>query len=154
MTLAIEVPDRIGEAGDEAIAEVEEQLSVLFGRIRTVWKESAVQVHPDLQPAGYKLLAAITRLGATNAHVLAEMFDLDKSVVSRQVRMLEELSLVETRPDETDGRVRVLVATPNALGAVHGVRDRHQQRLRDVLAGHSEAELRGFANLLRSIGDA
>ncbi|WP_159603829.1 MarR family winged helix-turn-helix transcriptional regulator [Agromyces humi] len=150
MTLTIEVPDRT----DEAIADVEEQLSMLFSRIRTVWKESAEQVHPDLQPAGYKLISAITRLGTTNAHVLADMFDMDKSVVSRQIRMLEELGLVETRPDETDGRVRGLVATPNALEAVHGVRDRNQQRLRDVLAGHPESELRSFANLLRSIGDA
>ena len=91
MTLTIEVPDRT----DEAIADVEEQLSMLFSRIRTVWKESAEQVHPDLQPAGYKLISAITRLGTTNAHVLADMFDMDKSVVSRQIRMLEEFGLVE-----------------------------------------------------------
>ena len=82
---------------------------MLFSRIRTVWKESAQQVHPDLQPAGYKLLSAITRLGTANAHVLAEMFDMDKSVVSRQIRMLEDLGLVETRIDGRDGRVRVLV---------------------------------------------
>ena len=127
---------------------------MLFSRIRTVWKESAEQVHPDLQPAGYKLLSAITRLGTTNAHVLAEMFEMDKSVVSRQIRMLEELGLVETRIDERDGRVRVLVATPKAFELVQGVRDRNQQRLRDVLVGRPEAELRSFADLLRSIGNA
>ena len=150
MTLAIEVPDR----ADEALADVEEQLSMLFSRIRTVWKESAQQVHPDLQPAGYKLLSAITRLGTTNAHVLAETFEMDKSVVSRQIRMLEDLGLVETRIDERDGRVRVLVATPKAFELVQGVRDRNQQRLRDVLVGRPEAELRSFADLLRSIGNA
>ena len=150
MTLVTEASHGI----DEAIADVEDELNMLFSRIRTVWKESAEQVHPDLPPAGYKLISAITRLGTTNAHVLAEMFEMDKSVVSRQIRMLEELGLVETRPDETDGRVRVLVATRNALDALQGVRDRNQQRLRAVLAGHPEAELRSFASLLRSLGDA
>ena len=150
MTLATEASHGI----DEAIADVEDELSMLFSRIRTVWKESAQQVHPDLQPAGYKLLSAITRLGTTNAHVLAETFEMDKSVVSRQIRMLEDLGLVETRIDERDGRVRVLVATPKAFELVQSVRDRNQQRLRDVLVGRPEAELRSFADLLRSIGNA
>ena len=150
MTLVTEASDGI----DEAIADVEGELNMLFSRIRTVWKESAQQVHPDLQPAGYKLLSAITRLGTTNAHVLAETFEMDKSVVSRQIRMLEDLGLVETRIDERDGRVRVLVATPKAFELVQGVRDRNQQRLRDVLVGRPEAELRSFADLLRSIGNA
>ena len=150
MTLVTEASNGI----DEAIADVEDELSMLFSRIRTVWKESAQQVHPDLQPAGYKLLSAITRLGTTNAHVLAESFEMDKSVVSRQIRILEDLGLVETRIDERDGRVRVLVATPKASELVRGVRDRNQQRLRDVLVGRPEAELRSFADLLRSIGNA
>ena len=150
MTLVTEASDGI----DEAIADVEGELNMLFSRIRTVWKESAQQVHPDLQPAGYKLLSAITRLGTTNAHVLAETFEMDKSVVSRQIRMLEDLGLVETRADERDGRVRVLVATPRAFELVQGVRDRNQQRLRDVLVGRPEAELRSFADLLRSLGNA
>ena len=150
MTLVTEASHGI----DEAIADVEDELSMLFSRMRTVWKESAQQVHPDLQPAGYKLLSAITRLGTTNAHVLAETFEMDKSVVSRQIRMLEDLGLVETRIDERDGRVRVLGATPRAFELVQGVRDRNQQRLRDVLVGRPEAELRSFADLLRSIGNA
>ena len=150
MTLVTEASHGI----DEAIADVEDELNMLFSRIRTVWKESAQQVHPDLQPAGYKLLSAITRLGTTNAHVLAETFEMDKSVVSRQIRMLEDLGLVETRIDERDGRVRVLVATPRAFELVQSVRDRNQQRLRDVLVGRPEAELRSFADLLRSIGNA
>ncbi|WP_177232054.1 MarR family winged helix-turn-helix transcriptional regulator [Agromyces sp. CF514] len=141
-------------ATDEAIAEVEQQVSMLFSRVRLVWKEAAQQIHPDLQPAAYKLLSTIVRLGTTNAHVLAETFEMDKSVVSRQVRALEELGLVETRADERDGRVRVLVATELAIERVSRVREANQQRLRDVLAGYPEAELRSFSELLRRIAEA
>ncbi|MFF2370833.1 MarR family winged helix-turn-helix transcriptional regulator [Agromyces sp. NPDC058110] len=141
-------------AADEAIADVEQQMSVLFSRARTIWKEAAQQVHPDLQPAAYKLLSTIVRLGTTNAHVLAEMFEMDKSVVSRQLRMLEEFGLVETRPDERDGRVRVLAATPDAIERVDRVRSGNQQRLRDVLIEYPESELRNFAELIRRITEA
>ncbi|GAA1523502.1 DNA-binding MarR family transcriptional regulator [Agromyces terreus] len=136
---------------DEAIADVEEQMGLLFNRARLVWKEAAQKVHPDLQPAAYKLLSTIVRLGSANAHVLAEMFEMDKSVVSRQVRALEEFGLVDTRADEHDGRVRVLVATPTAIERVREVREGNQQRLRDVLLDYPESDLRGFAELLRRI---
>jgi DNA-binding MarR family transcriptional regulator len=139
---------------DEAIVDVEVQMSVLFSKARLVWKEAAQQVHPDLQPAAYKLLSTIVRLGSANAHVLAEMFEMDKSVVSRQIRILEELDLVETRADEHDGRVRVLVATPTALDRVREVRERNHARLRNVLVDHPESELRSFADLLRRIAEA
>ena len=46
-------------ADDEEISAVEEQLRLLFVRARSVWKEAAESVHPDLQPVGYKILSAI-----------------------------------------------------------------------------------------------
>ncbi|MGW9632338.1 MarR family winged helix-turn-helix transcriptional regulator [Agromyces sp. NPDC055520] len=150
MTIVTEASETL----DAAIAEVEEQLSVLFSRARTVWKEAAQQVHPDLQPAAYKLLAAIVRHGSANAHVLADLFEMDKSVVSRQVRMLEEFGLVETRADERDGRVRVLVATPMAEERMREVREANHERLRDALRGHPESELRSFAQVLQRIAEA
>ena len=150
MTAMTEAPIGV----DEAIVEVEEQMSVLFNRARSIWKDSAQAIHPELQPAGYKVLASIVRLGGTNAHVLADLHEMDKSVVSRQIRMLEEFGLVESRADERDGRARRLFATPDAIERVTAVRQKNQQRLRDVLRGHSEPELRGFAELLRRIAEA
>lgn len=139
---------------DEAIARVEDQLSVVFGRARTVWKEAAQQIHPELNPAGYKLLSTVVRLGSTNAHVLAELFDMDKSVVSRQLRMLEEVGLLESRPDERDGRVRVLVPTPLALERVTSVRARNQSRLHAALRERTPEELLLFAEMLGVLADA
>ena len=139
---------------DEAIAHVEDQLSFVFGRARAVWKEAAQQIHPELNPAGYKLLATVVRLGSTNAHVLTELFDMDKSVVSRQIRMLEEVGLVESRPDERDGRVRVLVPTPLAVERITAVRARNQSRLHAVLRERSVEELELFAEMLGGLAEA
>jgi DNA-binding MarR family transcriptional regulator len=138
---------------DAAIAAVEDQFSVVFNRARAVWAESAKQIHPDLQPAGFKLLSTIARSGETNAHVVAELLDMDKSAVSRQVRQLEESGLVESRVDERDARARVLVATPIARERLAAIRSRNQERLRASLQGRTVEELTVLADVLRSIAD-
>jgi DNA-binding MarR family transcriptional regulator len=149
--MAVMSPD---SAVDDAILDVEQQLSVLFNRSRAVWKEAAEQVHAELQPAGYKLFGVIVRLGETNAHALAELFEMDKSAVSRQVRVLEEFGLVESLPDATDGRARVLVPTAAGLAKAMKVRESNKSRLRGALQTRSADDLRLFAEILAEISAA
>lgn len=136
---------------DAAIAQVEEQLSVLFGRARSIWKDAAAQIHPDLQPVGYKILGAIVRQGETNAYLLAQYLETDKSVVSRQVRMLEDAGLVTSRADADDGRARVLTPTPAAIEKVQTVRWSQQERLRELLRSRPVDDIRAFAGMLQLI---
>lgn len=127
---------------DDVMADFQGHLNLIFARARTMWRESAARMHPELQPAGYKLLAFIARTGPTNAHQLAERFEMDKSTVSRQIRMLEEFGLLESRPDEHDGRLRVLTATPEAAGMLAELRSEHAERMRTVLAGLTPEEVK------------
>ena len=136
---------------DGAIAEVEEQLSVLFGRVRLVYKDAAAQIHPDLGPVGYKILGTIVRLRETNASALAELLETDKAVVSRQIRMLEEAGLVVSRTDEKDGRARVLAPTDSAIERVRSARSVQQARLRSRLSSRPVEEVRAFAAMLHLI---
>ena len=139
---------------DDALAEFQGHLSLIFTKARSLWKESAARIHPELQPSGYKLLASIARVGSTNAHQLAELFEMDKSVVSRQVRMLEDLDLIESRPDENDGRLRVLTATPTACAALADVRGDHAQRLRASITGLTQDEIRTASKVFRLLAEA
>jgi len=127
---------------DDVLADFQGHLNLIFARARTMWRESAARMHPELQPAGYKLLAFISRTGPTNAHQLAERFEMDKSMVSRQIRMLEEFGLLESRPDEHDGRLRVLTATPAACDMLAELRKEHADRMRTVLAGLTADEVK------------
>jgi len=144
----------IPAGADEAIATVEEQLSLLFGRARTIWKDAAAQIHPELQPVGYKVLGAIVRLGETNAYVLAQVLDTDKSIVSRQVRMLEDAGLVSSRSDDRDGRARLLAATPTAIDKVRAARSVQQERLRELLRTRPIDDVRAFAGMLQLINES
>ena len=138
---------------DAAIVDAEDALSVLFSRVRLVYKTAAAQIHPELRPMGYKILSAIVRLGETSASALAESLETDKAVVSRQVRVLEEAGLVIVRADDRDGRARLLTATPAAIDRVRSARATQQDRLREILRSRPESEVRAFADVLRVVAE-
>ncbi|WP_243229652.1 MarR family winged helix-turn-helix transcriptional regulator [Microbacterium sp. CIAB417] len=139
------------DALDEAIGRVEHELGRLFARIRVGWREAAVTVHPDLQPLGYQVLTSIASGKATSAGAIIERLQTDKSAVSRQVRQLEELGLVESIPDPGDRRARVLVATPLAQERVALARANYEARIGDRLRAWSAADLDHFADLLGAL---
>ncbi len=138
---------------DDTVAEFQGHLNLIFARARSLWKESAAQIHADLQPSGYKLLTFIARAGSANAHQLAERFEMDKSVVSRQVRMLEDLDLLESRPDDHDGRQRVLTATPAACETLADLRGGHAERLREILAELTPEEFQAASKVFRLLAE-
>ncbi|MDT0158226.1 MarR family transcriptional regulator [Microbacterium sp. ARD32] len=143
----------IAQAADETLADFQAHLNLIFARARTLWKESAARIHPDLQPAGYKLLAYIARTGDASAHRLAELFEMDKSVVSRQLRMLEDFGLIESRPDERDGRQRVLTARPEAAQALAQLRSETAERMRSVLAELTSDEVQAASKVFRLLSE-
>ena len=138
---------------DDALSEFQGHLNLIFARARSLWKESAARIHPELQPSGYKLLTFIARAGSANAHQLADRFEMDKSVVSRQVRMLEDLELLESRPDDSDGRQRVLTATPAACEILADLRGDHADRLRGILSELTPEEMQSASKVFRLLAE-
>ncbi|WP_406249017.1 MarR family winged helix-turn-helix transcriptional regulator [Microbacterium sp. M] len=137
---------------DQAVARVEHELGRLFARIRVSWREAAVTVHPDLQPLGYQVLTSIASGKATSAGEIIERLQTDKSAVSRQVRQLEELGLVESVPSPADRRARVLVATDLAQERIAVARARYEERIGERLRSWTAADLDHFADLLNALG--
>ncbi|MGW8484567.1 MarR family winged helix-turn-helix transcriptional regulator [Microbacterium sp. NPDC055903] len=139
---------------ESALADFQSHMNLIFVRARALWKESAARIHPELQVAGYKLLTFIDRAGSANAHLLAERFEMDKSVISRQVRMLEEVGLLESRPDERDGRLRVLTATPKAHAALAELRQDNAARVRGAIGDLSAEEIRTASKVFQRLAEA
>ncbi|WP_246171864.1 MarR family winged helix-turn-helix transcriptional regulator [Microbacterium oryzae] len=135
------------------VADLQGDLNLIFVRARSLWKESAARLHPELQVAGYKLLSFIDRAGTANAHQLAERFEMDKSVISRQVRMLEDFGLLESRADERDGRLRVLTATPRASAQLSRLRAEYAARLRDGMGEVTEEEILAASKVFRLLAE-
>lgn len=141
-----------GDALDQAVTRVEQELARLFARIRVSWREAAVTVHPDLQPLGYQVLTSIATGKATSAGAIIERLQTDKSAVSRHVRQLEQLGLVESVRDSDDRRARRLVATDLAQERVAIARAQYEGRIGERLRAWSAADLEHFADLLDALG--
>ena len=141
------------QTADDTLADFQAHMNLIFARAKALWKESASRMHPDLQPSGYKLLAYIARNGDTSAHRLADLFEMDKSVVSRQIRMLEEFGLLQSRPDERDGRLRVLTATPEASAVLVQLRAENAERMRAVLAELTPEEVQAASKVFRLLAE-
>lgn len=138
---------------DAAVSRVEHELGRLFARIRVSWREAATTVHPDLQPLGYQVLTSIATGKATSAGAIIDRLQTDKTAVSRHVRQLEQLGLVESVPDPSDRRARVLVATELAQERVALARSRYEARLGERLRRWTAEDLDHFAELLAAFGD-
>ncbi|WP_348790007.1 MarR family transcriptional regulator [Leifsonia sp. NPDC080035] len=138
---------------DEAIAEVEEQFTILFNRVSAGMRDRAARVHPDLQPVGFKLLSTLVRTGPVHAGALAGMLLTDKSVVSRQVRILEELGFVDRQTDPSDRRASFLVATPAAIEKVNEARAADQAQLYRNLRQWGAPDVERLGELLARLND-
>jgi DNA-binding MarR family transcriptional regulator len=67
--------------------------------------------------------------------------------------MLEEFELLESRPDEHDGRLRVLTATPAAASVLAVLRSEHADRMRTVLAGLTPEEVKAASKAFRLLAE-
>ena len=136
---------------DAAVTELEQQFALLVQRIRNRWREAAAQVHPELSPTGYKILSTLVWSGPTTATHLTELLAIDKSVLSRTLVALDELGLIERHIDEEDGRVRLLVASPSAVSAVHERRRSRDAEVRRELASWPQDDIPRLTGLVRRL---
>jgi DNA-binding MarR family transcriptional regulator len=135
----------------EALTEVEEQMMELAAYVRGAFREAATNIDPALQPFGLKILRLLRRCGPMHASALAESLDVDRSVISRQARLLQDLGLLELAADPADGRARFLAATPLAIEKMSALPGGDRSFIHARLAGWPEADLHRFAQLLKRL---
>ncbi|MCU1406773.1 MAG: ArsR family transcriptional regulator [Glaciihabitans sp.] len=128
-----------------AILEVEEQMTVLSRQLQARVRKAALAIDPDLPPFGLKLLRLLARTGPTHASAAADLLDVDRSVISRQVKQLEELGLIALLVDKNDGRARYLVLTPLAEQRLAETVGTGHTLLHNALGSWEPADLHQFA---------
>lgn len=138
--------DEVGTA--DAVLVVEEQMSILAGQIRAGTRNAALAVDPGLPPFGLKLLRLLMRCGPTHASAAAESLYVDRSVISRQAKQLEELGLITIQADPADGRARFLEMTPSAAVRVSEAIASNHIVLHDRMNSWTSDELLTFADFI------
>jgi DNA-binding MarR family transcriptional regulator len=135
------------------LARVEAQMAMLAANVRASTRSTAAVIDPALEPFGLALLRVLAREGESHAGVVADVLAVDRSMISRQAKLLCALGLVETRVDPLDGRARLLRLTPHAEQKLAEVRRNRTALVHRRLSRWTAAELDQFATLLERLNE-
>lgn len=140
------------EARADAVRALEAEFSELITHFRRVITENANRVSPGLLPGAYKILTTIARCERVTVSALSERMLMDKGQVSRTVRELEELGLIERSADPSDGRSFLLQLTPVGVERLAAARLPQEGLLSRTLADWSLADIGNLTGLLHALG--
>lgn len=136
------------------IDEVESQFATMFVNARNSLRARAAAIDPLLSPIGYKVLAIIWRDGARQQGCVAEEMDIDKALMSRTIKQLEQFGLVERTIDPSDGRAMLVSMTEAARKRFDATVARARHVLHDRLADWEIDEVRRFTDLLAKLNES
>ncbi|PPF28272.1 MarR family transcriptional regulator [Rathayibacter tritici] len=135
----------------QALDEVEEQITVLAVHVRLAVRDAAASIDPALPPFGLRLLRMLERCGPVHSGAAAERLGVDRSAISRQVRQLVDLGLVEMTVDPADGRARFLSLSVAGCERMRDLGGQQRQRMQEALSAWPEEDLRAFAGYLERL---
>ncbi|MCU1437024.1 MAG: MarR family transcriptional regulator [Naasia sp.] len=133
---------------EEAVAELSAQVGALLAAARSLSKAAAEEFSADLQPAAYQLIRWLSVAGPTHPAAIADGIGMDRSAVSRLLKELRELSLIEMAPDPEDGRSRIVTLTAGTAEKLREVRAHNRGELMRRIRTWSTDDLRQLTGLL------
>lgn len=141
--------DAAGSSGAELADLARGHLMMVTRRIRRALVAIAREVDPGLDPTGFILLSTLADRGEMRSTDLVALHDMDKAVVSRQVRTLTDAGMVSRRPDPADARAALLSIDPATAARVRQLRERRAASIVAPFATWSAEDLTQFVRLLQ-----
>jgi DNA-binding MarR family transcriptional regulator len=138
-------------ARTDAVRALEAEFGELINRFRRIILENANRVSPGMLPGAYKVFTTIVRREGITLSALAETLMSDKGQISRTVRELEQLGLVQRTPDPADGRSSLLSPTPEGLERLAAARAPQEGILVDALEEWPLADIHNLTRLLHAL---
>ncbi|WP_431279248.1 MarR family winged helix-turn-helix transcriptional regulator [Leifsonia poae] len=136
------------DARREAVETIEQAIGRFIKTIRTNLHESAAAFAPDLQPSAYAVMNVVAVKHPVAPAVIIAVTGMDKSSVSRQLRILKDSGYVTSEPDSEDRRADLYSPTPEAGARFEAIRAANRVRFGEVFTGWDEDEVITFATLL------
>ena len=138
------------------MAAVQTALGVVARRAKDFELHQAIgaRVGHRLDGPYYGTLSRLGLAGECTVTELSELLGLELSTVSRRVKALEELGLVERRTHPTDRRTSLLRLTDDGQGLFAALSVGWREMLAEVLAGWDEFDVELFADLFERFADS
>lgn len=137
-----------------AVRGIEYELRTLVRRIRLSKAEVARKIHEEMPPSTYTVFVVVAEHQPTRAGEIAEVLDMDKSVISRHLATLTELGLIRRDCDPDDRRSHTVSLTELGVGKV---REAIAMRWEDIsarLEGWTRQDLDAFVAQLQRFNAA
>lgn len=134
-----------------AITALESEFGELITHFRRVVMETANRLSPGMLPSAYKAFTTIVRYESSTASALTEVLQMDKGQLSRTVRELEELGLIQRAPDPEDRRSTLLSATADGLARLAAARRPQEGAMLRRLAHWELDEISALTDLLHRL---
>jgi DNA-binding MarR family transcriptional regulator len=128
--------------------ELELQLSLLARRLSKPVRLPGESGFTVLDRPAYQALWRIVEEGPMRSTALAKLIGIDLSVVSRQVKFLEEVGFVRRQPDPLDARAALVSATESGQSALELSRSKRTEVLDEVLEDWSQQDRDELVRLL------
>jgi DNA-binding MarR family transcriptional regulator len=149
----MEAPATAADGEHDAHQAVEYEIGVLLRRARALSAEVAREVHPELESAAYGLLIRMHDRTRSRPSDLADYFGVGKATISRQVKVLEQLGLIERRADPDDGRAHLLFLTDEGRRRLDAARTARQKRFHAMLDTWPAEDVQGLARMLAQFNE-
>ncbi len=136
-------------AGDPADHEIDELGTAVSALLRT-WHGLTRR---GAERTGLTACETAALIGTDELRLsaLAELRNVDQSVISRQVGELADRGLVDRRPDPSDRRASLVRLTPEGLRQLAATRSAHRAWLRAALARTRTTDVRAAADLISAL---
>ena len=128
--------------------ELEQQLTLLARRLSKPVRLPGESGFAVLERPAYQTLFRIAEEGPLRLTALAKLVGVDLSVVSRQVKSLQDVGFVQRAADPADARAFLVSATPSGAAALEVARVRRTEVLDEVLADWPEHDRSELVRLL------
>lgn len=135
----------------DAVRALESQFGELLAQFRRLISEAAHRISPGMLPGAYKVFTTIAHRAPLTSSALADVLMIDKGQISRAVRELEALGLIERTPDPSDGRSHLLSPTADGRERLADARRPHERGLHESLADWDLEDIHRLTTLLHAL---
>lgn len=143
------IPDPVlDEERVTAITALESEFGELITHFRRVVMENANRLSPGMLPSAYKAFTTIARYESSTASTLTDVLQMDKGQLSRTLRELEELNLIQRTPDADDRRSTLISPTADGLARLAAARRPQEGAMLRRLASWDVDEITNLTELL------
>lgn len=153
MNTAVTLEAVTSDARADALLSVENEMVRVLRAVRRSLLENAQRFSPEIQPSGYSVLRFVVANHPTPPGEIIAGVGMDKSAVSRQLRILKDLGFLTSVPDPDDRRASLFAPTEETLRRMDAIRREMQAGYAERLRDWSEDDLAQFARLLGAFND-